>query len=80
MSALPGKLRPWMAEIGLVRKRLPQQGDRWSGCDPARAAGTAPIYSGEPGYRAGLDGDGDGIACEPKRGSLGLRRWGRRKP
>jgi hypothetical protein len=36
-------------------------------CDDARAAGAAPIYAGEPGYRAGLDGDGDGIACEPHR-------------
>ena len=30
-----------------------------------RAAGKAPIYENEPGYRSGLDGDGDGIACEP---------------
>ncbi len=36
--------------------------------DAARAAGTAPIYRGEPGYRDGLDGDSDGIACEPYRG------------
>nr|WP_207785991.1 excalibur calcium-binding domain-containing protein [Altererythrobacter segetis] len=34
-------------------------------CDEARAAGKAPIYRGQPGYRAGLDADGDGIACEP---------------
>jgi hypothetical protein len=37
-------------------------------CAAARAAGAAPIYSGEPGYRAPLDRDGDGIACEPYRG------------
>lgn len=36
-------------------------------CDAARAAGAAPIYAGQPGYRAGLDRDGDGIACEPYR-------------
>lgn len=36
-------------------------------CDEARAAGVAPIYRGEPGYRAGLDRDGDGVACEPYR-------------
>ncbi len=34
-------------------------------CADARAAGAAPIYAGEPGYREGLDADGDGIACEP---------------
>lgn len=53
---------------GLKRKREPRPGDHWSGCDDARAAGTAPIYEGEPGYRAQMDGDGDGEACEPYRG------------
>ncbi|MCR4526567.1 excalibur calcium-binding domain-containing protein [Kocuria rhizophila] len=24
----------------------------------------APLYAGSPGYRTGLDGDGDGVACE----------------
>lgn len=33
-------------------------------CDAVRAAGKAPLYRGQPGYRAGLDRDGDGIACE----------------
>lgn len=33
-------------------------------CAAARAAGVDPIYEGEPGYRSGLDRDGDGIACE----------------
>ena len=51
----------------LARRRAPQPGDHWSGCDEARAAGTAPIHAGEPGYRPGMDGDGDGIACEPYR-------------
>ena len=53
--------------LGLARARPPQPGDHWSGCDDARAAGTAPIYAGEPGYRDRMDGDGDGIACEPYR-------------
>lgn len=34
-------------------------------CAAARAAGAAPIYRGEPGYRSALDADNDGIACEP---------------
>ncbi|MFM9378349.1 DUF1524 domain-containing protein [Gordonia sp. VNK21] len=33
-------------------------------CSAARAAGAAPLHRGQPGYRSGLDGDGDGIACE----------------
>ena len=36
-------------------------------CDAARAAGVAPIHRGSPGYREGLDGDSDGVACEPYR-------------
>jgi hypothetical protein len=38
-------------------------------CAAARAAGHAPIFQGQPGYREALDGDGDGIACEPYYGS-----------
>jgi hypothetical protein len=52
----PGRIRP------------PQPGDYWRRCDDARAAGTAPIFRGEPGYRDRLDRDADGIACEPYRG------------
>ncbi|NDZ93611.1 DUF1524 domain-containing protein [Streptomyces sp. SID6673] len=33
-------------------------------CSAVRAAGAAPIRAGEPGYRSGLDRDGDGVACE----------------
>ena len=60
-------LKPIAVKVGLARARDPQAGDSWGGCDDARAAGTAPIYSGEPGYRESMDGDGDGIACEPYR-------------
>lgn len=37
-------------------------------CADARAAGAAPIYRGQPGYREELDADSDGIACEHYRG------------
>ena len=36
-------------------------------CADARAAGAAPLHRGDPGYRPGLDRDGDGVACEPKK-------------
>lgn len=32
-------------------------------CDDVRAAGRAPLASGDVGYRPGLDADGDGVAC-----------------
>lgn len=35
----------------------------YENCDAVRAAGAAPLRLGQPGYRAGLDGDGDGVAC-----------------
>lgn len=38
----------------------------YSRCAEARAAGAAPLHAGSPGYRPGLDGDGDGVACEAK--------------
>ena len=36
----------------------------YANCSEARAAGAAPLHSGEPGYRSGLDRDHDGVACE----------------
>lgn len=39
----------------------------YSGCNEVRALGKAPLHAGEPGYREDMDGDGDGIACEPIR-------------
>lgn len=51
--------------------RAPERSQRVRGgaayfpnCAAARAAGAAPIRAGEPGYRSGLDRDGDGVACE----------------
>lgn len=53
---------------GHQRANTPPLGAHYSGCDDARAAGVAPLYEGEPGYRPEMDGDGDGVACEPYRG------------
>jgi hypothetical protein len=36
----------------------------YANCTAAKAAGVAPLYAGQPGYRSGLDRDSDGIACE----------------
>jgi uncharacterized protein with LGFP repeats len=42
----------------------PPTGVYYANCDAVRAAGAAPLYSGQPGYRSGLDRDHDGVACE----------------
>jgi hypothetical protein len=36
----------------------------YANCAAAKAAGAAPILTGQAGYRAGLDRDLDGVACE----------------
>ena len=36
----------------------------YANCTEAKAAGAAPLYRGDPGYRAKLDRDHDGVACE----------------
>lgn len=36
----------------------------FANCAAARAAGAAPVRRGRPGYRPGLDRDGDGVGCE----------------
>ena len=36
----------------------------YANCAAAKAAGAAPLYAGQPGYRPAMDGDSDGVACE----------------
>ncbi len=36
----------------------------FANCSAAKAAGAAPLYRGQPGYRPAMDGDSDGVACE----------------
>lgn len=36
----------------------------YANCTAAKAAGAAPLYAGSAGYRAALDRDHDGVACE----------------
>ncbi|MBF6329063.1 excalibur calcium-binding domain-containing protein [Nocardia transvalensis] len=37
-------------------------------CTDMIAAGVAPLYSSQPGYRVQLDANGNGMACEPWEG------------
>ncbi|MEO8547703.1 MAG: excalibur calcium-binding domain-containing protein [Sphingomicrobium sp.] len=45
----------------------PDRSVYYAGCNEVRARGKAPLYAGQPGYRPEMDGDRDGIACEPHR-------------
>jgi len=46
------------------QKKTQQKEVYYTKCADARAAGAAPIYKDDPGYRPALGRDNDGIACE----------------
>ncbi len=55
---------PGRAEVNtFVDSRRTDQ--HFSGCNDARAAGRENIPRWDPSYREQMDGDGDGLACEP---------------
>ncbi|WP_328392854.1 excalibur calcium-binding domain-containing protein [Nocardia sp. NBC_00416] len=55
----------WTPEPTVAPPSVPAPSATYFGsCAAARAAGVAPLHRGEPGYRPGLDRDGDGVACE----------------
>ena len=45
-----------------------EQSVHYNGRNEVRALGKAPLYRGDPGYGEHMDGDGDGVACEPYSG------------
>jgi len=73
-GALLWQLLPNVKSAATVVANNPQQlaaiqlSAYYANCDAARAAGVAPLRVSDPGYRDKLDGDGDGIACEPYYG------------
>jgi hypothetical protein len=73
IAAITWNMAPQINALWTSTTSSPEENDarersiHYSGCDAARAAGAAPIYRGQPGYRPEMDGDGDGIACEPYR-------------
>lgn len=55
-----------VAGIGVCTVQRPAEAPAavsYANCDEVRAAGKAPLHSGDPGYSAKLDRDGDGVAC-----------------
>jgi Excalibur calcium-binding domain len=47
----------------------------FAGCGEVRERGLAPLHRGDPGYGEHMDGDGDGVACEPYWGAQTIRTW-----
>ncbi len=45
----------------------------YSGCNQVRDLGLRPLRAGQPGYREWMDGDLDGLACEPRPGDADYR-------
>jgi hypothetical protein len=77
-AAHPKLPRARMMAVAPSPEELPEEADRewtaeaddsvqYAGCNDVRAAGKAPLLAGQPGYRSDMDGDGDGVACEPVR-------------
>ncbi|WP_294192697.1 thermonuclease family protein [uncultured Sphingomonas sp.] len=69
-KAVPGiRTTPRRTSARAARPTPTVTGSGWSyrNCAEARRAGAAPLRRGQPGYGAHMDGDGDGIACEPFR-------------
>jgi endonuclease YncB( thermonuclease family) len=67
----PGQRTPSLSR-GAARARAPDRAPSpapsrvyFRNCKEAWAAGAAPLRRGQPGYRPEMDGDDDGIACEP---------------
>jgi hypothetical protein len=67
VEAPPEDTQPVSAYGDAPKRARRGAGVYFAGCNAAWAAGAAPIHRGEPGYRPEMDGDNDGIACEPHR-------------
>jgi len=57
----------WSAEADDQPRAAAPSAVHYAGCNDVRAAGKAPLDAGDPGYSPDMDGDGDGVACEPIR-------------
>lgn len=67
VTAPPASTAAVVTEIPVATTAAPGGSDEnvyYPNCAAVRAAGMDPLYIGDPGYRTGLDRDGDGVACE----------------
>lgn len=60
---------PAITDEEIAARDAVEQSVHYDGCNEVRAAGKDPLYRGDPGYGAHMDGDGDGVACEPYHGN-----------
>lgn len=64
----PARLVTGAAAQGRFQSPVARGSFQFRSCAQARAAGAAPMYRGQASYNPNLDGDRDGVACEPYRG------------
>ncbi|MDQ0665493.1 pyruvate/2-oxoglutarate dehydrogenase complex dihydrolipoamide acyltransferase (E2) component [Arthrobacter ulcerisalmonis] len=60
----PAPVAPAPAPVAPAPAPVAPAAAYYANCTAARAAGAAPLYAGQAGYRPALDRDSDGIACE----------------
>ena len=60
---------PAVTEEEIAARDAVEQSVHYEGCNEVRAAGKAPLTRGSPGYGEHMDGDNDGVACEPYYGN-----------
>lgn len=63
-AAVRQPLSPLPAEAPKGTTMALEAAPYFENCKDARASGATPLLRGQPGYRPGLDGDGDGRACD----------------
>jgi hypothetical protein len=56
---------PAVTEEEIAARDAVEQSVYYDGCNEVRDAGKDPLYSGDASYGEHMDGDGDGVACEP---------------
>ena len=79
--AAPAELTAEVQSVGAANSSASaaaaaQAEDGFANCDEARAAGRGTIVSTDPAYKASLDSDNDGLACEKGEGVGSLASTG----
>lgn len=70
-AVFTGTLMDWSQPVAIGRtlvaqvRPAPPVDQHFRDCDAAHAAGRFDIPSSDPSYRSRMDGDDDGLACEP---------------
>ncbi len=65
-KVIPALMAAGFSVLPISLASVAQADPPYGNCTEAHQDGAYNIKKGEPGYRAKLDRDGDGVACEPK--------------